>query len=214
MDTTYKIIGGDGAEYGPVTLQELKAWIADGRIGGATQVWRSDHSRWRAALQYQELYPEIGEVERLAESTRQEKPTGRYVGFWARVGAYLLDVLVMDLILLVVWGPEKLNLDHVQTVEQMYNAMKPLADRIFWIQLVYFVVLNGQFGATLGKMAIRARIVNLEGGRIGFGRALLRWLGSVLNGMTLGLGFLVVAFRADKRGLHDLMAGTKVVYRE
>lgn len=214
MDTTYKIIGGDGAEYGPVTLQELKAWIVDGRIGGATQVWRSDHSRWRAALQYQELYPEIGEVERLAESTREDKPAVRCVGFWARVGAYLLDVLVMDLILLLVWGPEKLNLDHVQTVEQMYNAMKPMADRIFWIQLAYFVVLNGQFGATLGKMAIRARIVTLDGSRIGFGRALLRWLGSVLNGMTLGLGFLVVAFRADKRGLHDLLAGTKVVYRE
>jgi len=63
-------------------------------------------------------------------------------------------------------------------------------------------------------MAFRARIVNLDGSRIGFGRALLRWLGSVLNGMTLGLGFLVVAFRADKRGLHDLIAGTKVVYRE
>src|SRR4051794_10992899 len=214
MDTTYKIIGGDGAEYGPVTLAELKAWIVDGRIAGATQIWRADQARWRAASQYEELYPEIGQIENLRPVATGEKAAVRYVGFWARVGAYLLDVLVMDLILLVAWGPEKLNLDHVQTVEQMVAALKPIADKIFWIQLVYFVILNGQFGATLGKMAFRARIVNLDGSRIGFGRALLRWLGSVLNGMTLGLGFLVVAFRADKRGLHDLIAGTKVVYRE
>src|SRR5438045_4761958 len=33
MDTNYKIIGADGQEYGPVNLAEVKAWIADGRIG-------------------------------------------------------------------------------------------------------------------------------------------------------------------------------------
>jgi uncharacterized RDD family membrane protein YckC len=214
MDTTYKIIAGDGAEYGPVTLPELKAWIVDGRIAGSTQVWRSDQARWRAASQYEELYPEIGQIEKQTPLSPDGQAAVRYVGFWARVGAYLLDNLVMYLIFLLAWGPEMLNPGHVDTLEQMLTAMKPASDRFLWIHLVYFVILNGQFGATLGKMAIRAKIVNLDGGRIGFGRALLRWFGSLLNGMTLGLGFVVVAFRADKRGLHDLLAGTKVVYRQ
>ena len=42
MDTEYKIIGGDGAEYGPASLDELKIWIGDGRVAGSTQVWRND----------------------------------------------------------------------------------------------------------------------------------------------------------------------------
>src|ERR1051325_1097484 len=100
MDTTYKIIGGDGAEYGPVTLPELKAWIADGRIAGATQVWRADQARWRPASQYDELYPEIGQIEKLTPVAADGQPKVRYVGFWARVGAYLLDALVLYLIFL------------------------------------------------------------------------------------------------------------------
>ena len=45
MDMTYKIIGADGAEYGPVTLEELKSWVLEGRVAKATQVWRGDLSR-------------------------------------------------------------------------------------------------------------------------------------------------------------------------
>ena len=35
----------------------------------------------------------------------------------------------------------------------------------------------------------------------------------MVSGMILGIGFLLIAFRADKRGLHDLLAGTVVVRR-
>ena len=42
MDSTYKIIGADGKEYGPVALSELQKWVGEGRITGATQVSRSD----------------------------------------------------------------------------------------------------------------------------------------------------------------------------
>ncbi len=55
MDTTYKIIGGDGQEYGPATLDELKSWISTGRVTGATQVSRSDLGTWAPATQFAEL---------------------------------------------------------------------------------------------------------------------------------------------------------------
>ena len=42
MDLTYKIIGADDKEYGPVALSELQKWVGEGRITGATQVSRSD----------------------------------------------------------------------------------------------------------------------------------------------------------------------------
>jgi uncharacterized RDD family membrane protein YckC len=35
----------------------------------------------------------------------------------------------------------------------------------------------------------------------------------MLSGFLFGIGFLLVAFRGDKRGLHDLLAGTAVVRR-
>ena len=47
-------------------------------------------------------------------------------------------------------------------------------------------------------------------GGIGTTKAIIRWLGYMLSGMIFGIGFLLIAFRGDKRGLHDLLAGTYV----
>jgi hypothetical protein len=55
METTYAMIGSDGQQYGPVTLAQIKTWILEGRIGGETQVWRSDTNSWLPAAQYIEL---------------------------------------------------------------------------------------------------------------------------------------------------------------
>jgi hypothetical protein len=55
MAPTYKIIGGDGKEYGPVSLNQLKSWIGEGRIDGEIQIMRSDQSAWGAAANLPEL---------------------------------------------------------------------------------------------------------------------------------------------------------------
>jgi len=55
MEPTYKIIGGDGKEYGPIALAQLKGWIGEGRIDGESQVMRSDQSAWSPAASLPEL---------------------------------------------------------------------------------------------------------------------------------------------------------------
>lgn len=55
MDITYKMIGSDGLQYGPVTIEQLKGWITEGRVTAATQVLRSDVNSWLPAAQYVEL---------------------------------------------------------------------------------------------------------------------------------------------------------------
>lgn len=55
MDTTYKILGGDGKEYGPATLEQMLGWIRDGRVNAGTQVWRNDQNAWVSARQLPEL---------------------------------------------------------------------------------------------------------------------------------------------------------------
>src|SRR5262245_46155224 len=54
-EVTYKVLGGDGQEYGPVNLEELRGWLAEGRVTAATQLWRSDLNAWRAASAFSEL---------------------------------------------------------------------------------------------------------------------------------------------------------------
>ena len=55
MPVVYKIIGGDGREYGPATLEEIRGWCEDGRVGGGTPVWRDDELRWQPARNREEL---------------------------------------------------------------------------------------------------------------------------------------------------------------
>lgn len=42
------ILGSDGKEYGPITAEQLRQWIREGRAGGSTQVRRADDPNWAA----------------------------------------------------------------------------------------------------------------------------------------------------------------------
>ena len=55
MQPTYTILGADGQKYGPVTLDQIKGWIQEGRIGADTSVWRSDQTAWAPASNFSEL---------------------------------------------------------------------------------------------------------------------------------------------------------------
>jgi hypothetical protein len=55
MEPTYTVMGGDGKQYGPVSAEQLRGWVTDGRIGGDTQIWRSDQASWVAAAALPEL---------------------------------------------------------------------------------------------------------------------------------------------------------------
>ena len=68
-------------------------------------------------------------------------------------------------------------------------------------------------GATLGKQAIGMRIVRADGARLSFGRATARYfLKTLITPLVpFGIGYLLAAFTARKRALHDLLADTLVL---
>ncbi|MBP7678536.1 MAG: FHA domain-containing protein [Thermoanaerobaculia bacterium] len=70
-------------------------------------------------------------------------------------------------------------------------------------------------GRTPGKALLRLSVVPAAPGRaaagIGLGPAFGRFLAWNLSGAILGIGHLVALFRKDRRALHDLLAGTRVV---
>jgi competence protein ComGC len=51
----YKIIGSDGKEYGPVSLDQLKQWAQEGRINGQTRIQEPEGGEWKAASMVPEL---------------------------------------------------------------------------------------------------------------------------------------------------------------
>ena len=64
---------------------------------------------------------------------------------------------------------------------------------------------------TLGKMALGIKVTDIEGNKIGFEKALNRYLGKGISAIILFYGFIMVAFTQKKQGLHDMMVGSLVV---
>jgi uncharacterized membrane protein len=52
---TYTIIGGDKKEYGPVTADEVRQWIADGRLEGNSLARAANDTEWRALAEFSEF---------------------------------------------------------------------------------------------------------------------------------------------------------------
>lgn len=125
-------------------------------------------------------------------------------GFWIRFGALIIDSIIFIPVLFF-----------FKLLGLSTNAASNLSDLI---QFLYNLILPVKwYGYTVGKKAVSIQIIRIDGEPIGFGTTAKRYLlGSLVYVITLGIGCLVsvfmVAFRQDKRSIHDLIAGTQVVY--
>jgi uncharacterized RDD family membrane protein YckC len=79
------------------------------------------------------------------------------------------------------------------------------------IGLLYWLGSWLLIGQTPGQALVGVRVVMVNGERISFWRALLRWLGYFVSAI-LFLGFLWVLVDDKRQGFHDKLAGTVVVY--
>jgi hypothetical protein len=51
----YRVIGGDKKEYGPATADEMRLWIADGRLSSQSLVWAEGSAEWRPLANFAEF---------------------------------------------------------------------------------------------------------------------------------------------------------------
>ncbi len=147
---------------------------------------------------------------------------GHYAGVASRLVAMLIDLslLMVALSLATTFINALLSLFNVDAllgrflsageVPAVGAAIAGLVGTLFIIS--YGIIgwsLNGQ---TVGGLLVGVRVVRADGHRLSFGRAFLRMLGSYLSGLALFLGFLWALFDRRRRGWHDRLAGSVVVY--
>ncbi|REK27313.1 MAG: hypothetical protein DWQ41_08085 [Planctomycetota bacterium] len=142
--------------------------------------------------------------------------------FWPRVLAHLIDGCLWPLAsLLTVKEPKALIgawvLNAITLVCALFlEAMLPFVALLwqFYMYWMYFAVNESQTTrTTIGKDAFGLIVSDVNGKQLTLGKASMRVFGRVACGLTLGLGYLLVAFTPEKRGLHDMLAGTKVTWR-
>lgn len=92
------------------------------------------------------------------------------------------------------------------------NAIR---DSAFVVWLIYSALMEASpLQGTLGKAAVRLRVVGPDGGRLTLGRSVARNLAKFLSYLPLGLGFLWAAVSRQGRAWHDMLSKTLVVRHE
>ena len=134
-----------------------------------------------------------------------------YAGFWVRVGAAIIDTILLMVItlplLIAIYGWSYFD------PESTGFIAGPMDFLISWvfpaIAVIAFWIVKQ---ATPGKMAISARIVDATtGANPSAGQLIGRYFAYFVSIIPLGLGIFWVAFDGRKQGWHDKLAGTVVV---
>src|SRR5437867_453474 len=104
----------------------------------------------------------------------------RYAGFWPRLGALILDVLILlPLSALAFWGGERYRLFDVY-----YLVPGTL------LGLFYSVYVVQRFGGTPGKLIVGVRIRRVSGEPVGYREAFLRYLPEFVLGLLMSIALL------------------------
>jgi len=110
-------------------------------------------------------------------------------GFWDRIGAAFLDVVLVGVVSGIAGGGKLWLL----------------------IALAYFAGMWTWRSTTVGGLLLNLKVVRLDGKPVTFAVALVRALGAAFSVIVLFLGFLWIAWDRDKQSWHDKLVGTVVV---
>lgn len=156
----------------------------------------------------------------IQDNTNTINPTSTnstiYAGFFVRLAAYLIDIIIVGFTLLLVKIPMWL-LSFASPFDILtQNVLFEFTIRdifLYLLTVLYFVLLTYFSGATLGKRLFRIRVVyDFPDEELSFINVLYReTIGRYLSSI-LFIGYILVGATNDKRGLHDILCNTHVVY--
>ena len=139
------------------------------------------------------------------------------VGFGPRLLAALIDgamvgflsFMLAFLIGLVAIFANMINTGQGSSALELLTVLSLL---IF--SIIYYIGFWSSDGQTMGNTVVGLKVVRTDGSRLSASRALLRYIGYIINAILFSIGFMWAAFDPKRQGWHDKLADTLVVYAE
>ncbi len=139
---------------------------------------------------------------------------GQTAGFGIRLGAYLIDSIILSIAVMLVMVPTGILAAVIGPRSQGFAVAVTVVGWLLGmvVGIGYLLVPWARSGTTPGKKMLKLKIVRDDGVEpLGYGKAGLRLLGYMVSGVIFYVGFIMVAFTDGHKGLHDIIAGTRVV---
>lgn len=140
-----------------------------------------------------------------------------YAGFFIRLAAFLLDMLLVNVLLMFikipVWCIQLAIGDSFLSSPILFSYN--IFDIFYYLLTVgYFILATYFCGTTLGKYLMRIKVVSADGQKLSFISVLIReTVGRYLSAFIIYIGYMLAGWNNKKQGLHDKIADTYVVYR-
>jgi len=143
----------------------------------------------------------------------RESLQGHYAGFASRLAAFVADLVVLTGIFLLVLAAISFVASIVtgKAINFSRNDIWVVVAYLVW-GFIYFAHFWGLNGRTAGGAMFGLQVLTDNGYDVSGRRAILRTLAFPLSFLILGLGFLGILLGDQRRALHDVIAGTVVVY--
>jgi uncharacterized RDD family membrane protein YckC len=159
----------------------------------------------------------------------------RRAGFWPRFFAYIIDLIIFGIILGIILGmisapfllffPGQFNFHFLDQDSSIFSEPSgPVAILLSFIigtttfigLITYFIVIEGRFGTTPGKMIMGLRVLREDGTKIGFVESIIRNIPKVVGNsvfLVIDALLMLLVFNKDKQRGFDKIARTIVVHK-
>lgn len=145
--------------------------------------------------------------------SRNESNTGEqtsvaiYANFWLRLGAVMIDSILIGIVLLLVAIIITNSGEFSDSEAQTLSVLSAII-----LQFLYFTLMESSAKqGSPGKMALRIKVVNANLQRLTFAEAFNRNMAKFVTVLIFGIGFIMVGFTPKKQALHDKIANTLVI---
>lgn len=145
-----------------------------------------------------------------------------------RFVAYLIDSIIVGflefIVVLPLLGLMGYNVAFISTLSEIENvdpeylapiiasAVSGIALSALLVTWFYYALMQSSARqATVGKMALSIKVTDVNGDRLTFARASLRYFSKILSGLFMMIGYIMAGFTEKKQALHDMIANTYVV---
>ena len=132
-----------------------------------------------------------------------------------RFGGFLIDIVTIAVLFALAGHVVDYLVSALRGPSFSFTTDTPTARRalvlIIWA-FVYCAYPLAVSGRTFGMAVVGLRAVRRDGTELGGWHAVVRVIAFPLSFVLFGFGFLLILLKRDRRALHDLIAGSAVVY--
>ena len=138
---------------------------------------------------------------------------GRFAGAASRLAAYAIDIGASTGVFVLAVAGATFVASVIVGHSVSWSRTNIIVEIIYFLWLfIYFAYSWAASGKTFGMAMLGVRVLAADGADATARQAVVRTLALPLSFLLLGLGFVGIVLQRDRRALHDLIAGTAVIY--